>query len=195
MKKILLLSALCSISFFACKKKSEDIPAPAPLENYSLAAYLKQTGFDQTVVDFSSGAIFFERGTVFEPQVAGSLTAFVVNLSSSVFNLKIILWNATTMQPITSTTINFSANGPDNIFNITPVVLQKGEKYCVSLVTPFYMYMRKRTDGANATYPVLFKNIKILSHNEVQLTNINLRAFPTNIVPASYYGDLSFVFQ
>jgi hypothetical protein len=195
MKKILLLSALCSITFFACKKKTEDIPAPTPLVDYALSEYLKQTGFDQTSTVFSGGVDIFERGTVFEPQVAGNLTAFVVNLPSSVLNLKIILWNATTMQPITSTTINFAGTGQDIIFNITPVPLQKNEKYCVSLATEMTMYKRKRTDGANATYPVVFKNIKILSHNVKQLTNINLRAYPTDLVSASYYGDVSFKFQ
>jgi hypothetical protein len=194
MKKILLL-LIISIAMFGCKKKIEDIPAPAPLVDYSLSEYLKQTGFDQTVNNFYNGENVFERGTVFEPQIAGSLTAFVVNLPGSVLNLKIILWNATTMQPITSTTINFAGTGQDIVFNITPVALQKGEKYCVSLATEMSMYKRKRADVANANYPVVFKNIKILSHNVKQLTNINLRAYPTDLVPASYYGDLSFKFQ
>jgi hypothetical protein len=41
MKKILTLLAVCSFTFLACKKKSEDVPAPI-LEDYSLAGIYKK---------------------------------------------------------------------------------------------------------------------------------------------------------
>ncbi len=193
MKKIFLYLTIAAC-FIACKKKNEDVPAP--LEPYSLAGYLKQTGFDQTVFDFVGGAEIFERGIVFEPLVDLTLSRFYLKLPAIAPNFKIILWNATTMQPITSyTNTHTDANVA---FTYTPnilISLQKNQKYCLSIALTTGIYKRKRTDATDVTYPINFTNLKILSHNEIRLSNINLRAYPTNTVPASYYGDLSFEYQ
>jgi hypothetical protein len=199
MKKILLLSALCSIGFFACKKKSEDIPTPAPLEDYTFEKYLKQTGFDQTVFETggSGGADFFERGIVFEPLVAGNLVNILLKFPAAAINTKVILWNATTKQPITSYIFNYSFLdvGTQYPFTIPITALQKNEKYCISFALESNIYKRKRTDAKPVMYPIEFKNLRILSHNSVRLTNINLRKYPTDLETQSYYGDVNFVFQ
>jgi hypothetical protein len=200
MKKILLLSVLCSISFFACKKKSEDIPTPAvPLVPYSFSEFLKQTGFNATVDNYSEAPETSERGTIFEPQVDGNITAFVVNLPAAVTNLKITLWNATTKVPLRSSTFTYTALGQNSTYTISAVPVQKNEKYCVSFTTQptFSYYKRKRTNGAATTYPVNFSNIKIRSHNEYSYPTgtSNILHFPDNATVISYFGDVHFVFQ
>jgi hypothetical protein len=197
MKKILMLLALCSFTFFACKKKSEDVPAPEPLVDYSIAAFLQKTGFNQTVSEFSPGASFiFERGIEFETKVDVNLSTVYINFPASTTNLKIILWDGSTMQPINSFTL-FTVTGATGTFlSVNPVIaLQKNKKYCLSYATNTAIFKRKRTDGANVIYPIEFSNLKILSHTEKSLTNFNLRQYPTSLVNASFYGDLSFTFQ
>jgi hypothetical protein len=203
MKKLLSILALCSFTFFSCKKKTEDTPAPAPLVPYSHPEFLKQTGFDATVTNYTEGPAISERGTIFEPQADGNITAFVVNLPSSVINLKITLWNATTKVPLKSSTVTYPTPsnllGENATYAISAVAVQKNQKYCVSFTTqPIFSYFkRKRTNGADATYPVNFTNMKILSHNEYTYPTgtSNILHFPDNTTLSSYFGDVHFVFQ
>jgi hypothetical protein len=197
MKKLLLLLTLCSISFLACKKQREDVPALEPLVDYSIDAFLQKTGFNQAVSDFDPGAGFiFERGIEFETKVDVNLNTVYIKFPASATNLKIILWDGGTMQPINSFTINTYNAGLGASLSVNPVIaLQKNKKYCLSYATNTAVFKRKRTDGSAVNYPIEFSNLKILSHTEKSLTNINLRQYPTSIVNASFYGNLSFTFQ
>jgi hypothetical protein len=199
MKQILTLLAVCSFTFLGCKKKPEDTPAPAPLLPYSYAEFLKQTGVDATVDNYSDGLNFLERGTIFEPQVSGSIDAFIVNLPSSALNLKITFWNANTKVPLRSGTVNYTTPGQNAVYPFSPLAAQKNEKYCISFTAQpvFSIYKRKRTNGADATYPVNFTNMKILSHNEYTYPTgtSNILHFPDNTTLSSYFGDVHFVFQ
>jgi hypothetical protein len=199
MKKIIFTLTIATL-LFACKKKSEDIPAPVvPLAPYSFSEFLKQTGFDATVDNYSEAPETSERGTIFEPQVDGNITAFVVNLPAAVTNLKITLWNATTKVPLRSITGIYTALGQNSTYTISAVPVQKNEKYCVSFTTQtnFSYYKRKRANGVAATYPVNFSNIKIRSHNEYSYPTgtSNILHFPDNATVISYFGDVHFVFQ
>jgi hypothetical protein len=197
MKRILMLLALCSFTFLACKKKSEDLPTAEPLVDYSIDAFLQKTGFNQTVSDFDLGAGFiFERGIEFETKADVNLNSVYVKFPASTTNLKLILWDGSTMQPINSFTLNTYNAGFGAFLSVNPIIaLQKNKKYCLSYATTSTIFKRKRTDGATVAYPIEFSNLKILSHTEKSLTNINLRQYPTSIVNASFYGDLSFTFQ
>jgi hypothetical protein len=181
---------------FGCSKNKV---APAPvLEDYSLSAYLKQTGFDQTVSNIGQGAPdFFERGTVFEPKTDGNLTAILVKLPASALNMKVILWNATTKLPLKTITINYTFLNVDQeiAFPITPVPLKKNEKYCISTNILSDIYKRKRTNSGRATYPIAFKKLTIIGHYSESLSDLNLRKFPTVFEEQSYFGDLSFTFE
>ncbi len=196
MKRILTLLVLCSFTFLACKKKSEDAPAPEPLVDYSIDAFLQKTGFNQTVSDFDPGASFiYERGIEFETKVDVNLIKVYIKFPASTTNLKLILWDGSTMQPINSFTLFTVTGGIGAFLSVNPVIaLQKNKKYCLSYATNTAIFKRKRTDGANVTYPIEFSNLKILSHTEKSLTNINLRQYPTSLVNASFYGDVSFTF-
>jgi hypothetical protein len=199
MKKIIFTLTIATL-LFACTKKSEDIPAlVVPLVPYSFSEFLKQTGFDATVDNYSEAPETSERGTIFEPQVDGNITAFVVNLPAAVTNLKITLWNATTKVPLRSINGIYTALGQNSTYTISAVPVQKNEKYCVSFTTQptFSYYKRKRTNGAAATYPVNFSNIKIRSHNEYSYPTgtSNILHFPDNATVVSYFGDVHFVFQ
>jgi hypothetical protein len=202
MKKILLLSALCSISFFACKKKTEDVPVPAPLEDYSLAGYLQKTGFNQKEFIIPQGSQqavpALEIGIVIEPKVVGNITAFKVKFPSQGSGGKIIVWDAITAQPIASHTFNYlgASVGQETTMTVTPIPLEKNRKYCISYTNVANgFYFRERTDQADVTYPIEFKNLTILSLNGNVMSNVNLRQYPYPKVNNFYYGDVSFTFQ
>jgi hypothetical protein len=193
--KTVIIFLFMSTFLFACKKKTEDIPAP--LEDYSHAGYLQKTGFNQKeeVVPQFYGKI--ESGINFETKVAGSISAFTFRSPTAMPNVKIILWDGTTAQPITSKSFTYIGSnvGLELTISVTPIPLQKNSRYCVSYATDKGLYSRSRTDNSAPTYPIEFNNLKILSHNVDLLSDVNLRQFPTLLKYNQYFGDVSFVFQ
>jgi Domain of unknown function (DUF4082) len=197
MKKILLLSALCSISFLACKKKSEDVPAPAPLEDFTLDRFIERASFnDQTGIVFSNTQLY-ECGYVFETKIAGTITDFSVKFPSPSSNVKILVWDASTLTPIASQNFGYYFVGEYETKTITtPIALQANKKYCVSINTfTNGYYTHSRNGFADAKLPMEFKNLRLLSLNTAPTTSANLRIFPSQVQNNTYYGDVSFTFQ
>jgi hypothetical protein len=112
-------------------------------------------------------------------------------------NVKIILWDGATAQPIAVKIFNYIGAdvGQELTIPVTSILLQKNSKYCVSFATNKAVYYRNKADNSAATYPIEFKNLTILSHQAEVLSNINLRQFPYTSLRDIYYGDVSFTFQ
>jgi hypothetical protein len=190
MKKTFFLLTLFSATFLACKKKEPS------LEKYTLNAFLQKSGFDQVQGLSSFGSTIYEIGTVFEPMVDGSLSAFKVRLPVANNNLQIILWDDYKKAIVaTSATIAYPNPNTDLVTKITPVALKKNVKYCVSIVSP-QMIRYSRTDGADLKYPIVFSDIKILSQNFAVLQTALKRTYPqTELDKDRFFGNIDLLFQ
>ncbi len=201
MKKIFLYLAIATC-FTACKKdKVEEVPALAStpaVESYSLAGFLKQTKYEEKVTaENGSNGTILEIGFTFEPQIDGNLTAYKIKLPTANSSYKIVLWDVATQLPILSQICNYTTPNIEASFAlVTPKVLVKNKKYCISyIVSPTTSYfIRSRNNGTAATFPFSIGNMKIYSPSYKILTDQNLRAFPNNVELFIYYGDVSFTF-
>jgi Domain of unknown function (DUF4082) len=194
MKKILLLSALCSISFFACKKKSEDVPIPvSPIvyaEENPLPSFLTATGFDQTTTPIT-GVPPIEMGFSFKPAVKGKINSILVKTPTTQTAIRVTLWDKATQAKLFTETIDATAN-VDAMKNITAFDLVKDKEYVISCNMNGW-YNRQRTNTQNANYPVTVGNVIVTTTNLLQGPS---QTFPPNsILNSAYTGDISFKFQ
>jgi hypothetical protein len=190
--KNVVMIALLIFGAVSCKKdKAEPAPAPTlyPEESF-LDGYLNSTGFSQALTNYVSSSNF-EFGLEFKPTVKGKITSLLVKLPDVRTDLRVTIWDKATQMPIRTETVNVAVANTQYDFDIADLELVKDKEYTITMNSNDW-YDRKKTNGNNATYPVVSGNITIISYKWVAGT---AQTYPT-IVSLSYYaGDCTFKFR
>ncbi len=159
-------------------------PPQFPVTAFSIASNLVVTHFP-----FENTS--YEYGLEFEPTTDGTITALGAKLCFGTYTIRI--WNAATMTEISSAVV--SINNPDQSCNvlhmtdITPVVVQKGIKYMVTVnANNWYNYV-STTLNANIM-PVTKGNIKFTRYGYVA----GQTAYPTTFSLTRFAGVAEFKF-
>lgn len=187
MKKIIhatLLFLAIGIATTACKKEKT-----AFAEENPLSAYLAATGFN--VVDNKINTASSEFGLAFSPNVKGQINAITVKIPDVNPSLKVTIWDYTTKTVLRTEIVNVTSSNVITTKPISPLALEKDKKYMITMNSQDW-YKEHKADNSAATYPITAGNIKIWEYSWI---GGSAQAFPTNIDPTYYAGDLSFVFQ
>lgn len=152
--------------------------------------YLSATGFSEQTTNVVNGGDY-EFGNEFIPTVKGKITSLKVKLPDINTALRITLWDKLTTTVLKSETVNVAAANTSYTFDIADIDLVKDKEYTITMNSNDWIDRRK-TSGANATYPVTLGNIKITSYKYKGGT---AQAYPNSPQLNYYAGDLSFNFQ
>jgi hypothetical protein len=189
--KNVVIIALLIFGAVSCKKdKAEPAPTVYPEESF-LDGYLNSTGFSQAltnVVNFNN----YELGLEFKPTVKGKITSLLVKLPDVRTDLRVTIWDKATQMPIRIETVNVAVANTQYDFDIADLELVKDKEYAITMNSNDY-YLREKTNGTAATYPVVSGNITIISHKFVVGT---AQTYPTSPAQLDYYGgDCTFKFK
>ncbi|WP_124640914.1 DUF4082 domain-containing protein [Amniculibacterium aquaticum] len=193
MKTTLFIYAFMVLGFLSSCRSDDPTPVPVvyPEEN-SLSGLMTSTGFDQKNTDMGIVGTYFEYGMVFSPSYNGVLKSFVINIPKAESNVRITLWDTTTMTVVHSLTIaSVAANTTTYATPSGPIALAKDKKYTLTMNTYSYHY-RERNDGASITYPIAVGSI--VYHNYVWDSG-SAQVYPASTANFYYAGDLSFIYQ
>ena len=189
--KTKIFAAAFAVLLLASCKDDDDKKTTYPEEN-PLAAYLQNTGFDQSKTDFiNSGQ--YEFGYTFRPKVKGKINAFTFKIPDNATNMRVTIWNAATKTPIRTMVIPNVVANTEIRQNIDPLYIDPSSEYLISYNGNDW-YNRRRTAGTDATYPVDAGNISITSYLW-NSTTAAAQNYPLTFSKYYYAGDLSIVFQ
>ena len=154
-----------------------------------LATYLINSGFSETANDvIASGDS--EIGYEFKPLSPGKISELTVNIPVVNPAVRVTLWDSATQTPILTETVAVTVAGTAVTKAITPIILLSGKTYMISMQTDSWISHQK-TDLSDAVYPLTAGNISILKHVK---TSGSAQVYPTDVVTANYFGDVSFSF-
>ena len=191
---LLVITLFASAILFTSCSKDNDQPISVPIpiqEQNPLPGYLAASGFDQTTI-VTTNVLNFEIGFSFMPLVNGKITAIVLKIPEGQTNaIRVTIWDKAQQSIVRTENIVYTTADVEVIKTITPIDLVSGREYVISMNSNDY-YIRKRTNGANVTYPFTTGDFKITSYNE---SGSSTQTFPPPNVNFAYVGDCSFKFQ
>lgn len=187
MKKIIkLTSIVLLLSISSCKKDKEPV---APLQD-PLNGYMSATGFSQKIVNAVNNGVY-EFGYSFKPLVNGQMTALVVKIPDVRSGLRVTVWDKSAGSVLRTEVVDVPTAGVEVVKNIPALDLVSGKEYFLTFNSDDW-YDNRRTDNANAVYPITVGDISITSYGYSSGTS---QTMPTNM-PLNYYaGNCSFKFQ
>jgi hypothetical protein len=193
--KNVIMIALLIFGAVSCKKdKAEPAPTVYPEESF-FDGYLNSTGFSQST---QNGIILPEKecGLEFKPTVKGKITSLQVKLLKINPNLRVIIWDKATQMPIRIETVNVAAANTQYDFDIADLELVKDKEYAITMKNQIW-YHRSRSNGTDATYPVVSGNITIIAYKAISSPGYFLYPpkYPIFSSTTGYEGDCSFKFK
>jgi hypothetical protein len=154
--KFLFLFILVVTQSAGCRKKDRQYKEESFAEGY-----LNQTGFlERTtpVINISN----YEMGLEFKPNVNGKITSLLIKLPDARADLRITVWDKATKLPLRTEIVNVAAANTQYNFDINDFELQKDKEYAISMNSNDY-YIREKSSGSSAAYPITIGNITILA--------------------------------
>ncbi|KQR92648.1 hypothetical protein ASG01_12165 [Chryseobacterium sp. Leaf180] len=188
-----IFMALFAIStIIGCSKEEDEVAAPAKVyaEENPLAAYVANSGFNQTTTNFINAGSY-EFGLRFTPKVKGKINAITVNIPDNATTLRVTIWDAEAKTVLRTVNISNVVANTEKKETMDPLTLQKDGKYAITFNSNDW-YNRTKTGNAPTNYPITAGNFVIEGYNWASGTT---QAFPTSVSNAYYAGDLGFVFQ
>lgn len=189
-----LMIFFAALTFITSCKNDDDDETPAPVyaEEMMLNGYLTSTGYNQASTAFIN-SYNYEFGLVFTPQVNGVMKSLKVNIPDVNANLRITVWDVATKTVMRTEIVNVTAANIDITKAISPINLEKSKKYGITMNSADW-HNRKRTNNADATYPVTVGNI-VIDEYRWQSSPTTQQVFPVSVGYDYYAGDVDFVFQ
>lgn len=184
---LFLLSLLCA----GCSSSDNpDSQTTFPEEN-PLALFLQLSGFDADQTTFVDDNNAYEVGFKFVPSVNGNINAVTVRIPKVQSSLRVTIWDSETELPLLTEFVNATQANQFITKDITPLALEQGHVYSITINTHDY-YMRHKATWNPTDYPIACGNIEILGvHSEIMPDHL----FPYFGVSNGYSGDCSFIFQ
>lgn len=156
-----------------------------------LAELLGFTGFNEERITYTDDNNSYEIGFGFTPSVNGNLKSIVVKLPKIKSDLRVTIWDSQTQTPLVTETVNVNQANQFITKNITPLALEQGHAYAITMNTDQY-YMWHRLNQGAAQWPVTCGNIVVTTvHSDI----VSDHEFPNFGVINAYFGDCSFIFQ
>lgn len=186
-KAFLATLMLYAILITSCKKESSTLPAES--------APVTQTFFVNTPVSISAvGSGNYEYGFKFSVSQKGKITKLASRMPQA-GSYRITLWDAgaTPEAIITSANINQAA-GALTFQNITPISVETGKDYFISVWSSGQWYEIRPSGGSNFVYPINTGNIIIKGYQWVG-SAATPQKFPTNTATSYVAGLADFEFQ
>lgn len=179
------------VAFTISNCSSDDDNQPAFTDENPLAELLQQTGFDGEKITYIDDNNSYEIGFGFTPSVNGNLKSIVVKLPKIKNNLRVTIWDSETQLPILTETVYVSQANQFITKSITPLALEQGHAYAITMNTDQYYMWHRENQGA-ANWPVTCGNIVVTTvHSDI----VTGHEFPNFGVINAYFGDCSFIFQ
>jgi hypothetical protein len=175
--------------FAFCNPNKSKIVAVEDASENPFSEFLVLTGLNKPTAKIINGTSY-ETGFSFKPTVNGSLNELIVTIPNTNNNLKIIIWDKTTQQPIRSELMNVTASNLATIKKITPLHLQENKEYTITMRTNDF-YIRNNIDFSKIHFPIQVHSIEI---TEAYMAHENKNENP---ITSNYgfFGDVSFTFN
>jgi hypothetical protein len=196
MKTLKLLFAFLLITIISCSK--DDNQKQKYQEEDPLPAFLSKVNFRQSTPKLLDNDEYMERGLVFTPYTKGTFNAFILKLPVSEGFTKVSLWDAETKIIIASDEINVDVADTEIIKRISPVTLEKGKKYLVSVKSKNgYLHNDIGSNNGVIQFPVTISNNLVINSHlwKGDLNYSDNAVYPDSGANALYYGNVSFLFQ
>ena len=190
--KIFILAVTLITILGSCSK--DDAPTVPPItiapEQRPLFGYLAASGFNQTTTSFINSTDL-EVGYSFIPLTNGKITAIIARIPDVRASLRATIFDKATGGILRTEILNSATAEIEVVKSITPLDLIKDKEYVIS-INSNDLFLHKRTDNANVTYPFTIGDIKITSFVGGSGTN---QVIPISLDLDRYAGDLDFKFQ
>ena len=187
-KTVLIVFCLFAIS---CSKDEESAPVIIYPEENPLNGYLETSGYNQDQVSSIDNPSIIEAGFSFKPVFNGKLNAIKAWIPASNNALRVTIWDNETQIPIRTEIVNVTSANVPAVKTIEPLFLLKNKEYTITMNSNDY-YIKTKTDGTAANYPITVGNIVITSYREGYGST---QTFPQGTQPDYYNGNCSFSFQ
>ena len=187
LKITIIMVCLFAIS---CSKSEESTPILYPEEN-PLTGYLETSGYNQDQISAIDNPSTIEAGFSFKPAFTGKINSIKAWIPASNNALRVTIWDNATQTAIRTEIVNVASANVPSTKTINPLTLVKNKEYTITMNTNDY-YIKSKTNGTAAVYPIRVGNIVITSYREGYGLS---QTFPQGTQPDYYSGNCSFNFQ
>lgn len=191
--KSIFIVLVFSIFTFSCSKDDDTLVLPVIeyAEENPLNGYLETSGYNQDQVSSIDNPSIVEAGFSFKPVFNGKINSLKVWIPASNNSLRVTIWDNETQTAIRTEIVNVTSANVPSIKTIEPLFLLKNKEYTITMNSNDY-YIKTKTDGTAAEYPIAVGNIVITSYREGYGA---AQTFPQGTQPDYYNGNCSFSFQ